>query len=96
MNKKQIKPIRLDELTVHLSPKPNKALEREKKKDWIKIEMDWIAAVQNERDRISSRRPSYDEPASSNGLTISVLVNAEAMSRQVQLVLTWKQLTFTQ
>jgi len=44
-------------------------------------------AVQNERDRISSRRPSYEEPVSANGLTISVLINAETMSRQVNLVI---------
>ena len=43
-------------------------------------------AVQNERDRISSRRPSYEEPVSANGLTISVLINAETMSRQVNFV----------
>lgn len=43
-----------------------------------------ITAVQNERDRISSRRPSYEEPAAANGLTISVLINAESMSRQVK------------
>ncbi|XP_046447167.1 hepatocyte nuclear factor 4-gamma-like isoform X3 [Daphnia pulex] len=41
-------------------------------------------AVQNERDRISSRRPSYEEPVSANGLTISVLINAETMSRQCE------------
>lgn len=41
-------------------------------------------AVQNERDRISSRRPSYEEPISANGLTINVLINAETMSRQVK------------
>lgn len=44
-------------------------------------------AVQNERDRISSRRPSYEEPASANGLTINVLINAESMSRQVNFSL---------
>lgn len=43
----------------------------------------YIIAVQNERDRISSRRPSYEEPVSANGLTINVLINAEQMSRQV-------------
>ncbi|XP_057369673.2 hepatocyte nuclear factor 4-gamma-like isoform X2 [Daphnia carinata] len=41
-------------------------------------------AVQNERDRISSRRPSYEEPISANGLTINVLINAETMSRQCE------------
>ncbi len=46
-------------------------------------------AVQNERDRISSRRPSYEEPVSANGLTISVLINAETMSRQVNLVISF-------
>ena len=44
-----------------------------------------VAAVQNERDRISSRRPSYEEPVTANGLTINVLINAETMSRQVNL-----------
>lgn len=54
----------------------------------------WFAAVQNERDRISSRRPSYEEPATSNGLTISVLFNAETMSRQVNW-LRWRLLVET-
>uniref|UniRef100_A0A1B6MHM9 Hepatocyte nuclear factor 4 n=1 Tax=Graphocephala atropunctata TaxID=36148 RepID=A0A1B6MHM9_9HEMI len=40
-------------------------------------------AVQNERDRISCRRPSYEESSSNNGLSVSSLLNAEMLSRQV-------------
>ncbi|XP_046662612.1 hepatocyte nuclear factor 4-gamma-like isoform X2 [Homalodisca vitripennis] len=40
-------------------------------------------AVQNERDRISCRRPSYEETVSSNGFSVSTLLNAEMLSRQV-------------
>nr|CAD7439317.1 unnamed protein product [Timema bartmani] len=40
-------------------------------------------AVQNERDRISSRRPSYEEASSGNGLSVVSLLNAEMLSRQV-------------
>nr|CAD7574901.1 unnamed protein product [Timema californicum] len=40
-------------------------------------------AVQNERDRISSRRPSYEESSSGNGLSVVSLLNAEMLSRQV-------------
>ncbi|XP_046386944.1 hepatocyte nuclear factor 4-gamma-like [Ischnura elegans] len=40
-------------------------------------------AVQNERDRISCRRPSYEEQAASNGLSVASLLNAEMLSRQV-------------
>ncbi|XP_033611127.1 hepatocyte nuclear factor 4-gamma isoform X6 [Cryptotermes secundus] len=40
-------------------------------------------AVQNERDRISSRRTSYEEQASGNGLSCASLLNAEMLSRQV-------------
>ncbi|XP_076358440.1 hepatocyte nuclear factor 4-gamma-like isoform X3 [Tachypleus tridentatus] len=39
-------------------------------------------AVQNERDRISCRRPSYDEALQPSGLSLSVLLNAEMYSRQ--------------
>jgi hypothetical protein len=42
-----------------------------------------FSAVQNERDRISSRRPSYEEQASGNGLSCASLLNAEILSRQV-------------
>ncbi|XP_054718685.1 hepatocyte nuclear factor 4-gamma-like isoform X2 [Uloborus diversus] len=43
--------------------------------------------VQNERDRISCRRPSYDEgSASASGLTLAVLLNAEMYSRQMTSV----------
>ncbi|KDR16688.1 Transcription factor HNF-4-like protein, partial [Zootermopsis nevadensis] len=42
-----------------------------------------LSAVQNERDRISSRRPSYEEQASGNGLSCASLLNAEMLSRQV-------------
>ncbi|XP_060516640.1 hepatocyte nuclear factor 4-gamma isoform X3 [Cylas formicarius] len=40
-------------------------------------------AVQNERDRISCRRPSYEEKNQNNGLSVSSLLNAEMLSRQV-------------
>ncbi|GJQ76756.1 hypothetical protein Trydic_g15599 [Trypoxylus dichotomus] len=40
-------------------------------------------AVQNERDRISCRRPSYEENTQGNGLSVSSLLNAEMLSRQV-------------
>uniref|UniRef100_A0A8D8VQX2 Transcription factor HNF-4 homolog n=1 Tax=Cacopsylla melanoneura TaxID=428564 RepID=A0A8D8VQX2_9HEMI len=40
-------------------------------------------AVQNERDRISCRRPSYEESSATNGLSVSSLLNAEMLSRQV-------------
>ncbi|XP_071444854.1 hepatocyte nuclear factor 4-gamma-like [Hetaerina americana] len=40
-------------------------------------------AVQNERDRISCRRPSYEEQSAGNGLSVSSLLNAEMLSRQV-------------
>uniref|UniRef100_A0A1Y1LA96 Hepatocyte nuclear factor 4 n=1 Tax=Photinus pyralis TaxID=7054 RepID=A0A1Y1LA96_PHOPY len=40
-------------------------------------------AVQNERDRISCRRPSYEDNGQGNGLSVSSLLNAEMLSRQV-------------
>uniref|UniRef100_T1JFA6 Hepatocyte nuclear factor 4 n=1 Tax=Strigamia maritima TaxID=126957 RepID=T1JFA6_STRMM len=40
-------------------------------------------AVQNERDRISCRRPSYDEQIDPNGLSVTTLLTAEMMSRQI-------------
>ncbi|XP_048483743.1 hepatocyte nuclear factor 4-gamma isoform X1 [Plutella xylostella] len=40
-------------------------------------------AVQNERDRINCRRPSYEEPAQGNGLSVVSLLNAELLSRKV-------------
>ncbi|KAL1110365.1 hypothetical protein AAG570_007896 [Ranatra chinensis] len=40
-------------------------------------------AVQNERDRISCRRPSYEEHVIGNGLSVAHLLNAEMLSRQV-------------
>lgn len=39
-------------------------------------------AVQNERDRISARRPSYEEHSMSNGLSLACLLNAEMLARQ--------------
>lgn len=42
-----------------------------------------LIAVQNERDRISCRRPSYEENTQGNGLSVSSLLNAEMLSRQV-------------
>lgn len=40
-----------------------------------------LAAVQNERDRINCRRPSYEEQPCANGLSVTSLLNAEIMSR---------------
>ncbi|XP_037555405.1 hepatocyte nuclear factor 4-gamma-like isoform X2 [Dermacentor silvarum] len=40
-------------------------------------------AVQNERDRISNRRPSYDESNNSSGLSVTNLLNAEMYSRNI-------------
>ncbi|XP_013405254.1 hepatocyte nuclear factor 4-gamma isoform X3 [Lingula anatina] len=40
-------------------------------------------AVQNERDRISVRRTSYDEVAQNGALSVSTLLNAEILSRQI-------------
>ncbi|XP_049267664.1 LOW QUALITY PROTEIN: hepatocyte nuclear factor 4-gamma-like, partial [Rhipicephalus sanguineus] len=39
------------------------------------------SAVQNERDRISNRRPSYDDSNNSSGLSVKNLLNAEMYSR---------------
>ncbi|XP_060581590.1 hepatocyte nuclear factor 4-gamma-like isoform X1 [Ruditapes philippinarum] len=39
-------------------------------------------AVQNERDRISVRRTSYDELGQNSALSVSTLLNAEILSRQ--------------
>lgn len=40
-------------------------------------------AVQNERDRISCRRPSYDDSVNTSGLSVSNLLNAEMYSRNI-------------
>ncbi|CAH1779718.1 unnamed protein product [Owenia fusiformis] len=40
-------------------------------------------AVQNERDRISVRRTSYDEVGQNGALSVSTLLNAEILSRQI-------------
>jgi nuclear factor 4 len=50
-------------------------------------------AVQNERDRISCRRPSYEENNQNNGLSVSSLLNAEMLSRQVGAALEVRLLT---
>ena len=44
-------------------------------------------AVQNERDRISSRKQTASEEglAGCNGLSVKTLLNAEVLSRQVNL-----------
>jgi len=42
-------------------------------------------AVQNERDRISVRRTSYDDISQNGALSVSTLLNAEILSRQVWL-----------
>ncbi|XP_038067671.1 hepatocyte nuclear factor 4-gamma-like isoform X1 [Patiria miniata] len=39
--------------------------------------------VQNERDRISTRRPSYEDSLNTTSLSIGQLVNAEILSRQI-------------
>jgi hypothetical protein len=41
-------------------------------------------AVQNERDRISCRRPSFEESSisTSNALTVNSLIQADLLSRQ--------------
>lgn len=40
-------------------------------------------AVQNERDRISTRRPSYEDSLSNAGVSIHHLVQAELNCRQI-------------
>lgn len=45
------------------------------------------AAVQNERDRISTRRQSYDETGGNSGMTLTTILNAEQLSRQVSLIM---------
>ncbi|KAL4234285.1 Hepatocyte nuclear factor 4-alpha [Mactra antiquata] len=40
-------------------------------------------AVQNERDRISVRRTSFDEIGNNGALSVSTLLNAEILSRQI-------------
>ncbi|KAL5022787.1 hypothetical protein ScPMuIL_001942 [Solemya velum] len=40
-------------------------------------------AVQNERDRISVRRTSYEDMGSNGSLSVSTLLNAEILSRQI-------------
>lgn len=44
-------------------------------------------AVQNERDRISCRRPSTEDTNNSNGLSVKFLLKAEMLSRQVTAAL---------
>lgn len=44
-------------------------------------------AVQNERDRISCRRPSTEDSNSGNGLSVKFLLKAEMLSRQVTAAL---------
>ena len=44
-----------------------------------------VSAVQNERDRISVRRTSYDDMNTTSSLSVSTLLNAEILSRQVSL-----------
>lgn len=39
-------------------------------------------AVQNERDRISTRRPCYDETNNAGGITLTIILSAEHLSRQ--------------
>lgn len=42
----------------------------------------FLIAVQNERDRISCRRQSNDDPDPGNGLAVTSLLKAEMESRQ--------------
>ena len=42
----------------------------------------WIAAVQNERDRISVRRNSYEDMTQTSALSVQTLLQAELLSRQ--------------
>lgn len=44
-------------------------------------------AVQNERDRISCRRPSSEDSNAANGLSVKFLLKAEMLSRQVTAAL---------
>ena len=46
-----------------------------------------VLAVQNERDRISIRRTSYEEITQSGALSVSTLLNAEMLSRQVSKII---------
>ena len=46
-----------------------------------------VLAVQNERDRISIRRTSYEEITQSGALSVSTLLNAEMLSRQVNKII---------
>lgn len=58
------------------------------------ISITHILAVQNERDRISCRRPSYEETNQNNGLSVGSLLNAEMLSRQVGAALEVKRFTY--
>lgn len=41
-------------------------------------------AVQNERDRITCRRPSYEDTKTTSGTSLAVLLKAEMSSRKVK------------
>ena len=43
-----------------------------------------VSAVQNERDRISVRRNSYEDMTQSSALSVNTLLQAELLSRQVR------------
>ena len=49
----------------------------------VRSSMYFFSAVQNERDRISVRRTSYEEFGHNGALSVSTLLNAEILSRQV-------------
>lgn len=51
--------------------------------DTCVIKKNIFTAVQNERDRISVRRTSYEDTSQNNSLSVSTLLNAEILSRQV-------------
>jgi hypothetical protein len=44
-----------------------------------------LVAVQNERDRISVRRTSYENVAQNGSISVNALLNAELLARQVDL-----------
>ncbi|KAK6186394.1 hypothetical protein SNE40_008437 [Patella caerulea] len=50
-------------------------------------------AVQNERDRISVRRTSYEDMTSTGALACSTLLNAEMLSRQISAPITYHDLS---
>ena len=66
-----------------LSLFPNSFNKFNKHEHSCKILYAFFSAVQNERDRISVRRTSYEEFGHNGALSVSTLLNAEILSRQV-------------